>query len=154
MHGATTGQAGARARVVRWLWDNAAWLKLILIRSRLAPSGSGNRKRASVTPASAAPDQTAWLPQPCSPSDMAAATMQYEEAADLVSGATAAAFRDSEVSRTPPAPGIPVQDQLKLTGIGATGLGAFAAGTGRCSILRERDPGAGYSIKPRVRTAT
>jgi hypothetical protein len=33
--------------------------------------------------------------------------MQYEEAADLVSGATAAAFRDSEVSRTPPAPGIP-----------------------------------------------
>jgi len=33
------------------------------------------------------------LPQPCSSSDMTAATMQYEEGRDLVSGGTAVAGR-------------------------------------------------------------
>ena len=38
-------------------------------------------------------DRTAWLPQPCSPSDMAAATMQYHEA-DRAAGGGDQALRE------------------------------------------------------------
>jgi len=47
---------------------------------------------------------------------MAAATMQYEEAADLVSGATAAPAIFCGITDVTGL-GMPVQDQLKLSGL-------------------------------------
>ena len=48
---------------------------------------------------------------------MAAATMQYQEAAGLVSGATAAPGRLCGITDTNHALGMPVHDQNKLSGI-------------------------------------
>jgi hypothetical protein len=94
------------------LEHNAGQAKLIVVRSRLAPGGGRNRNRTSVTPASAAPDQTAWVPHPCSPSDMAAAPMQYEQAADLVSGATAAPGRPCGITDTTARPACPLKIKI------------------------------------------